>query len=41
LIECCGGRYAGLSLLVDQLTQDARDALEPVAAVAFASELRG
>jgi adenine phosphoribosyltransferase len=41
LIEDCGGRYAGLSLLVDQLPQDVRAALEPVAAVALAEELRG
>jgi adenine phosphoribosyltransferase len=41
LIESCGARYAGLSLLVDQLSKDVRDELEPVAAVALASELRG
>jgi adenine phosphoribosyltransferase len=39
LIESCGARYAGLSLLVDQLTPEVRDQLEPVAAVALASEL--
>jgi adenine phosphoribosyltransferase len=41
LIEECGGRYAGLSLLVDQLPDDMRDELVPVAAVASAEELRG
>lgn len=41
LIEECGGRYAGLSLLVDQLTPEVRSGLEPVAALAFASDLRG
>jgi adenine phosphoribosyltransferase len=40
LIEECGGEYAGLSLLVDQLPDDARAELEPVAAVAFADQLR-
>jgi adenine/guanine phosphoribosyltransferase-like PRPP-binding protein len=40
LIEECGGRYAGLSLLVDQLPDAIRDELAPVAAVAFAAELR-
>ena len=40
LIESCGARYAGLSLLVDQLTPEVRDQLEPVMAVAFARELR-
>jgi adenine phosphoribosyltransferase len=40
LIEDCGGRYAGVSLLVDQLTDEIRASLEPVAAVARASELR-
>jgi adenine phosphoribosyltransferase len=40
LIEACGGQYAGISLLVDQLTPAVRDQLDPVAAVAFASELR-
>jgi adenine phosphoribosyltransferase len=40
LIESCGARYAGLSLLVDQLTPEVRDQLEPVMAVAFAWELR-
>jgi adenine phosphoribosyltransferase len=41
LVEACGGRYVGLSLLVDQLPADVRTELEPVAAVAFADELRG
>lgn len=40
LIEQCGGLYAGLSLLVDQLPDDVRAQLEPVARVAFAGELR-
>jgi adenine phosphoribosyltransferase len=40
LIEHCGGLYAGLSLLVDQLPADVREALEPVATVAVAEELR-
>jgi adenine phosphoribosyltransferase len=41
LVEACGGRYAGLSLLVDQLPDDVRAELEPVAAVALAAEVRG
>jgi adenine phosphoribosyltransferase len=41
LIEACGGRHAGLSLLVDQLTPEVREQLEPVATIALASELRG
>jgi adenine phosphoribosyltransferase len=40
LIEECGGEYAGLSLLVDQLPDDVRAELEPVARVAFADQLR-
>jgi adenine phosphoribosyltransferase len=40
LIEECGGEYAGLSLLVDQLPDDVRAKLEPVATVAFADQLR-
>jgi len=40
LIETCGGVYVGVSLLVDQLTDDVRQQLEPVSAVAFADELR-
>jgi adenine/guanine phosphoribosyltransferase-like PRPP-binding protein len=39
LVEACGGRYVGLSLLVDQLEPDVRAALEPVAAVALAEEV--
>lgn len=41
LIEQCLGRYAGLSLLVDQLPADTRAQLQPVATVALAEELRG
>ena len=41
LVEACGGVYAGLSLLVDQLPDSVRDQLQPVSAVAFAEELRG
>ena len=41
LIEACGGRYAGLSLLVDQLRPEIRAELEPVAAVALAHEVGG
>jgi len=40
LVETCGGVYIGLSLLVDQLTDDVRSELAPVAAVALADELR-
>jgi adenine phosphoribosyltransferase len=40
LVERCGGRYAGLSLLVDQLEASVRADLAPVAAVAFAEEVR-
>jgi adenine phosphoribosyltransferase len=40
LIEACGGAYAGLSLLVDQLPEDVREQLHPVAAIALAEELR-
>lgn len=40
LIEDCGGRYLGLSLLVDQLADDVRAQLAPVAAVASADELK-
>jgi adenine phosphoribosyltransferase len=39
LIEACGGRYAGLSLLVDQLPDRLRDQLAPVSAVALAEEV--
>jgi adenine phosphoribosyltransferase len=41
LVEQCGGRYVGLSLLVDQLPPTVRKALAPVAAVALAEEMRG
>jgi adenine phosphoribosyltransferase len=40
LIEACGGVYAGLSLLVDQLPDEVREQLQPVSAVALAVELR-
>jgi adenine phosphoribosyltransferase len=40
LIEACGGRYVGLSLLVDQLPGEVREALAPVATVALAEEVR-
>jgi adenine phosphoribosyltransferase len=40
LIEMCGGEYVGSSLLVDELTDDVRERLDPVSAVALASELR-
>jgi adenine phosphoribosyltransferase len=39
LIEDCGAHYAGLSILVDELTDEARRALEPVHAVVSAAEL--
>jgi adenine phosphoribosyltransferase len=40
LIEACGGVYAGLSLLVDQLSDEVRERLQPVSAVALAGGLR-
>jgi adenine/guanine phosphoribosyltransferase-like PRPP-binding protein len=40
LVERCGGRYLGQSLLVDLLDADVRAALAPVAAVALADEVR-
>jgi adenine phosphoribosyltransferase len=40
LIGLCGGRYVGLSLLVDQLSSELHEELAPVAAVAKAEELR-
>jgi adenine phosphoribosyltransferase len=40
LIEECGGEYVGLSLLVDQLTDETREALAPVRTVADAAEFR-
>lgn len=39
LVEDCGGRYVGLSLLVDQLPEGVRRELAPVAAVALADEV--
>jgi adenine phosphoribosyltransferase len=39
LIEECGGVYIGLSLLVDQLTDEMRSQLSPTATVAYAHEL--
>lgn len=33
LVEQCGGTYAGLAIIVDQLTDQARAALEPVHAL--------
>ena len=39
LVEACGGQFVGLSLLVDQLPEQLRDELAPVAAVALAEEL--
>jgi adenine phosphoribosyltransferase len=41
LVEQCGGRYVGLSILVDQLEADVRAALAPVAAAALAEEVEG
>jgi adenine/guanine phosphoribosyltransferase-like PRPP-binding protein len=41
LIERWGGRYVGLSRLVDQLEPDVRATLEPVSAAALAEEVRG
>jgi adenine phosphoribosyltransferase len=38
LIEECGGEYAGLTMLVDQLPDELRDELAAVSAVADASE---
>jgi adenine phosphoribosyltransferase len=38
LIEACGGRYVGLSLLVDQLPDGLRAQVAPIA---YAEELRG
>jgi adenine phosphoribosyltransferase len=39
LIEECGASYVGLSLLVDQLSREARHRLEPVRAVVIHNEL--
>lgn len=41
LVEACGATYAGLSLLVDQLADASRTALQPVRAVVRADELPG
>jgi adenine phosphoribosyltransferase len=41
LVETCGARYVGLSLLVDQLPTEQREQLAPVAAIALAEELPG
>jgi adenine/guanine phosphoribosyltransferase-like PRPP-binding protein len=41
LIDECGGRYVGLSLLVNQLAPEVQRALEPVAFVVRAEELGG
>lgn len=40
LVEACGGRYVGLSLLVDQLPDEIRDELAPVAQIAFARDVQ-
>jgi adenine phosphoribosyltransferase len=39
LIEECGGRYVGLSLLIDELPATLREELAPTASVALAEEL--
>jgi adenine phosphoribosyltransferase len=39
LIERCGGRYCGLSLLVNQLAADVQSTLEPVAFVVRAEDV--
>ncbi|HEY4236832.1 MAG TPA: phosphoribosyltransferase family protein [Gaiellaceae bacterium] len=39
LVEACGGRYVGLSLLVDQLPDRVRENLEPVVCIALATEV--
>jgi adenine phosphoribosyltransferase len=39
LIEECGGTWAGISLLVDQLQDDVRRPLEPVRAVVLSEQL--
>jgi adenine phosphoribosyltransferase len=39
LIESCGGRYCGLSLLVNQLAADVQAQLEPVAFVVRAEDV--
>lgn len=40
LIKECGGAYAGLAMLVDQLSDETRNELAPVFAVADAAEFR-
>ncbi len=39
LVEECGGRYAGLSLLVNQLSEEVARSLEPVAYVVRAEDV--
>ena len=39
LVEECGGTWAGVSLLVDQLQDDVRGRLEPVHAVVLSAQL--
>jgi len=39
LIERCGGRYCGLSLLVNQLSEDVQTTLEPVAFIVRAEDV--
>ena len=41
LIEAAGAVYAGLSLLVDQLSDETRAQVEPVASVVLAAEVPG
>ena len=41
LIEACGGAYAGLSLLVNQLPADVQASLEPVSFVVRAEDVSG
>ena len=41
LIEACGGVYAGLSLLVNQLPADVQSRLEPLAFVVRAEDVAG
>jgi adenine phosphoribosyltransferase len=39
LIERCGGRYCGLSLLVNQLPEDVQTTLEPIAFIVRAEDV--
>jgi adenine/guanine phosphoribosyltransferase-like PRPP-binding protein len=39
LIERCGGRYCGLSLLVNQLPEDVQKTLEPIAFIVRAEDV--